>query len=653
MRSGSHIPALAISLILSIPVLVLLAGCQPAPATRLDLPAGVSPDWLVSQAQAQRATSGTLGVFHDFTLTDRLPESGIGFVGHVVEDASKTFKSAHYDHGTGLALADVDGDGLVDLYFVNQIGPSELWRNLGGGRFEDVTEQAGVALPDRVGVSASFADIDNDGDADLFATTVRGGNALFENDGTGRFTDISAASGLDYVGHSSAGVFFDYDRDGLVDLFLANVGVYTNDTRRTTASGVEGLGLGPDGLAFYEALETGFSGHLVPERTERSLLYRNAGGNRFEDVTDAVGLGGEGWSGDATPMDGDNDGWPDLYVLNMQGKDEYYENDAGRRFVARGEELFPKTPWGAMGIKVFDFDNDGLLDVYVTDMHSDMSQDVPPSVAAEKAKADIQFPESFLATGGASLFGNAFYRKEGSDRYVEVSDEIGAETYWPWGLSVGDLNADGYEDAFVTAGMSYPYRYGINSVLLNDRGERFADSEFILGVEPRQDGRFAMPWFEIDCSGADREHADCEGRTSRFEVWGARSTRSSAMVDLENDGDLDIVTNEHNAAPMVLVSDLTEVKPEVRFLVVRLVGTESNRGGLGARVTVSAGGRTYVQANDGKSGYLSQSALPLYFGLGEAETVDRVEVDWPSGTHQVVDGPIEAGTRLEVEEAGG
>ena len=128
-------------------------------------------------------------------------------------------------------------------------------------------------MPGKVGVSASFADIDNDGDADLYVTTVRGGNRLFENDGRGRFRDISAASGLAYSGHSSSAVFFDYNRDGRLDLFLVNVGRYTTNT------------IAGDGYKYYVAFEDAFSGHLKPERAERSILYRNEGGNRFVDVS--------------------------------------------------------------------------------------------------------------------------------------------------------------------------------------------------------------------------------------------------------------------------------------------------------------------------------------------------------------------------------
>ncbi len=618
-------------------------------AVRIDDPPDLKPDWLEGRRQAQLATLPELKVFHDFQLADRRPESGITFVNRVVDDAAKTYKPVHYDHGTGLAAADVDGDGLADLYFVNQVGPNQLWHNLGGGKFEDITAGAGVALPDRIGVGASFADTDNDGDADLYVTTVRGGNALFENDGAGHFTDVSAASGLDYSGHSSGAVFFDYDKDGLLDLFLANVGQYTSDELRTTTSLVEGAGLPPGELVFYDGFEDAFAGHLKPERTEISRVFHNQGGNRFEDVTEAVGLVDQSWTGDAGVIDGNDDGWPDLYVLNMQGNDEYWENDQGKRFVKRSREVFPKTPWGSMGIAVFDFDNDGRLDIYVTDMHSDMSR--PIELDQEKQKSEIAWPEDLLRTAGASIFGNAFYKNEGGGRYTEISDAIGAETFWPWGVSAGDLNADGYPDAFVTAGMGFPYRYAVNSVLLNNQGERFLDSELILGAEPRRDARYAQPWFELDCSGADQAHPGCQGKTGRVAVWAALSSRSSALLDLDEDGDLDIVTNDFDSEPMVLVSNLGEANPALHFLKVRLKGNTSNRAGIGALVKVVSGGKTYVQANDGKSGYLSQSLLPLYFGLGESDTVDRIEVTWPSGQTQVLEGPIQANTTVDVEES--
>ena len=199
--------------------------------------------------------------------------------------------------------------------------------------------------------------------------------------------------------------------------------------------------------------------------------------------------------------------------------------------------------------------------------------------------------------------------------------------------------------------MNFPFRYGVNTVLLNDGGRGFVDTEFILGVEPRRDRRTARPWFTLDCAGADAGNTYCEefGLLEEAVVWAAVGSRSSAIFDLDGDGDLDIVTNEFNDGPLVLVSDLAE-RGAVRSLTVNLTGSASNRDGLGAKVTVQAGGRSYVKVHDGQSGYLSQSLIPLYFGLGDAETVEEITVVWPSGAEQTVAGPIAAGTAVDVRE---
>ncbi|HVR28807.1 MAG TPA: CRTAC1 family protein [Thermoanaerobaculia bacterium] len=633
-RRGSPRGALAI---LSLLPFTLLAGAQ-APQ-RLDVPPiDVGERQLAARRQAQLETRDQLDVFHDFSFTDRLEESGITFRHEGTEDGHKFFKMVHYDHGNGIAAADVDGDDRSDLYLTNQIGSNELWRNLGGGRFENVTAAAGVGLSDRISVTASFADIDNDGDPDLFVTTVRMGNVLFENDGTGRFRDITAAAGVGHVGHSSGAVFFDYDLDGLLDLFVTNVGRYTTDER------------GPGG--YYIGLEDAFAGHLRPDRTEPSILYRNHGGNRFEDVTEKVGLVDDGWAGDASFADLDGDLYPDLYVLDMQGDDHYWENQGGQRFVEKTAAYFPKTPWGAMGIAFFDYDGDGLIDLLITDMHSDMSAEVFPE--AERQKSIMMWDDDHLQGGDNNIFGNALYRNTSSPPFVEVSDQAGAENYWPWGPSVGDLNADGYEDVFIASSMSYPYRYGINSVLLNNAGDGFVHSEFILGVEPRRDGRTNKPWFEIDCSSPEGQSTQrlkqiCAGRRGAYTVWGNLGTRTSVIFDLDDDGDLDIVTGEFHAEPQVLVSNLAERK-DLHFLKVELVGTRSNRDGLGATVRLHSGQRVQVRYHNGKSGYLSQSALPIYFGLGESGAVDRIEVRWPSGVEQVIDQGIPRNTRFEIVE---
>ncbi|HVS63908.1 MAG TPA: CRTAC1 family protein [Thermoanaerobaculia bacterium] len=589
---------------------------------------------LDTRATAQRRTLARSKVRHDFAFTDRLGESAITFRHRATEDGTKHYKMVHYDHGNGVAAADVDGDGRLDLYFVSQLGPNELWRNLGEGRFENITERAGVALADRVGVSASFADVDNDGDPDLYTTSVRGGNALFENLGGGRFRDVTDAAGLTYSGHSSAALFFDYDGDGWLDLFLANVGDYTTEQQ----------GPGP----YWIGREDAFQGHLHPERTERSILYRNLGEGRFRDVSEETGLVETGWNGDATFADLDGDHDPDLYVTSMQGDDHYWVNEVREtgRFVERTAATFPKTPWGAMGLEILDYNNDGLLDLFLTDMHSDMSQGVPPT--AEKLKADMLWTEAYLQGSADNIFGNALWENRGGGKFAEVSDLVGVETYWPWGVSAGDLNADGWEDLFVAGSMSYPWRYGVNSVLLNDEGRVFRDAELVLGVEPRAGGA-RIDYFELDCSGADRGHEHCGGQEGRVVVRGNLGTRGSVLLDLDGDGDLDIVTAEFHAPPQVLISDLAQ-RHSVRSVEVVLTGTRSNRDGLGALVALTAGGATQVRSHDGKSGYLAQSSMPLHFGLGDAETIERIVVTWPSGTVQTVTEGLRIGGRVEIVE---
>jgi hypothetical protein len=589
---------------------------------------------LGKRREAQLAAAKEIRVFHDFQFRDRISESGITFVHRIVDDAGKTYKAVHYDHGNGIAVADVDGDVLLDIYFLNQLGGNELWKNLRNGRFRNITKEAGVALADRVSVTASFADIDNDGDEDLFVTTVRGGNVLFENDGHGHFKDISREAGVDYTGHSSGAVFFDYDRDGLLDLFLCNVGRYTENRK------------GRGGA--YVGLPDAFSGHLYPDRSESSILYRNLGGKKFRDVSSEV-LRHSAWTGDASVADINGDGWPDLYVLNMQGDDHYYENQEGKRFVEKTDAFFPKTPWGTMGIKFFDYDNDGKPDLLLTDMHSDMSEEIGPE--REKLKSRMQWTDDFLQGGGNNIFGNALYHNLGDRKFEEVSDRMGAENYWPWGPSVGDLNADGWDDVFIASSMNFPFRYGINSLLLNDRGEKFADAEFILGVEPRKGDRVSTPWFELDCASASDEEKKrfCRGRAGPITVMAPLGSRAAVIVDLDGDGDLDIVTNDFNSAPQVFISDLAQ-KRRIRYLKILLSGTTSNRDGLGATVRVRAGGKVFTKWNDGKSGYLSQSALPLYFGLGDAAAIDAVEVDWPSGRKQIVSSGFRMNSTFRVTE---
>ncbi len=627
-------------------VLLLNAASSAPRAARLQT--DIDVPWTNKSLAARKAqqieAAKSVQTFHDFQFSNEVARSGITFHTGIVDDTTRFQKATVYDHGTGLVAADVDGDGKIDIFFINQIGGCELWRNLGNGKFENITEKSGTGLKDKICVSACFADVDNDGDPDLFVTTVRTGNVLLENLGGGKFRDVSKDSGLDFVGSSSAAMFFDVDNDGLLDLFVANLGVYTTDEK--------GRG------GYYAAVKDIAMGFAMPEMAGHSFLYRNLGGLKFKEVSHEMNLDIHSWSPDITFCDFNQDGFPDIYVLNMAGANHYYENQGGKSFVDKTSTYFPRTANGSMGVKVFDFNQDGKLDMYVTDMHSDMS---PAQIKAssrnfrldfEKAKSESWCgvgwtPDELRAATNKLIYGNALYVRN-ENGFEEISGKANAETFWPWGPSVGDLNADGYEDAFITSGMGFPLRYSINSVLLNDAGKRFVDAEFLTHVEPRAEG-VEQDFFTLDCSGEDKEHALCYHRSGRVMVKGARSSRSAVVVDIDDDGDLDIVTNEYNDLPQVLISNLTS-KRQIHYLKVKLTGTTSNRDGLGATVQVKAGGRTLTQYNDGKSGYLSQSSLPLYFGLGDSAKVDSIEVTWPSGTQQSVTSGLGVNQQIQVTE---
>jgi len=627
------------------------------------VPSATVPSWLLARDLEERTQTAKSPLVHHFLFTDARNASGITFAHQIVDDAGRAYKADHYDHGTGICAADVDNDGKTDVFFVSQRGSSVLWRNVGNGKFVDVTTSSGLRTTDAISVGCAFADIDNDGLVELFVTTARHGNRLYKNTGNGVFKDITVDAGVGYIGHSSGAVFFDFDGDGLLDLLVTNVGKYTSDT--------QGAG------GYFVGLDDAFHGHTHPDRAEASILYRNTGGGHFTDVSKQTGFDDKSWSGDATVVDVNDDGRPDIYMLNMMGENHLWLNVDGKRFRDETKTYFPKTPWGAMGAKVFDFDGDGRLDLYVTDMHSDMWNEVAPGDWLLKFSTSNPrpAPPDLFPTGTSQfVFGNARYSNHAraaapNAPYREVSDSLGVETYWPWQPSVDDVNADGWDDVLVIGSMNFPYRYSTNALLLNENGKRFRHAEFTLGIESRAGGRTEQEWYTMDCSatGADKGSKSCTTCTGpgasdagchpgkaagQFTMNASRGTRSSVIFDIDGDGDgdLDIITNEFNAMPQVLLNSLA-AKHTVNRISVRLRGTKSNRQGLGAQVTaVLPDQRRVLKVMDGKSGYLSQSDLPLYFGLGAADHATSIEVRWPTGKTQTFAGPVKSGQTLEIVE---
>ncbi len=540
----------------------------------------------------------------DFQMTFLRPEQG------------ENFKINLYDHGTGVSVADIDGDGREDIYLVNQLGPNGMFRSRGDGTFEDVTAASGAGLDGLIGVGAVFADVDADGDQDLYVTTSRGGNVYLENDGKGVFRDVTRKAGLALVAESMSPSFFDADGDGDLDLLVTN-------TARWTLESFD------DKLRYYRGKAT--LDELIDSEKQENAFYLNDGKGKFTEAAGPAGLKGKGWGGDAAVFDMDDDGDLDVFICNMFGSSVLHENDGKGRFKDVTAAVLGKTSWGAVGCRAFDYDGDGLLDLFVSDMHSDMwiPFDLDPALVepgerypsfyakavkmgAATAEQDREFALKASATPGEVIFGSTLFRNLGGGKFEEVAQKAGWETFWPWGVTEGDYDADGYPDIYVPSGMGYPLFHWPSAVLRNSGKGTFQDIARAAGVEPPPGG----PQMGIVFKGKAA----------------VRSSRSAATLDFDGDGRLDVVVNNFNDRCWLW----RNVSPEGTWCRIRLKETRGHRDAIGALVRLTAGGRTRTMMVQAAGGYLAQSSNILHFGLGGAKTVEKVEIRWPGGNLQTV-----------------
>jgi enediyne biosynthesis protein E4 len=483
--------------------------------------------------------------------------------------------------GTGAAFLDYDEDGDLDLFVVDgrrlegvpEGAGNRLYRNAGEGRFVDVTEASGLS-GQGWGQGAAFADVDNDGDPDLLVTYFEAA-LLYRNRGDGTFIECGEASGLSQQGWHTSAAFADYDADGFDDLFISR---YVDFDLSTTPE----PGGAPNCFFMGIGVMCGPKG-LPPAR---SVLYRNLGDFRFEDVSEGAGVGivpeyglGAVWS------DLDDDGDVDLYTANDQSGHNLYRNDGKGRFedtaladgVAFNEDGRAQA---GMGVDAGDYDNDGLIDLHVTNFSHDY---------------------------------NTLYRNSGDGYFVDVSFAAGVAEpsylFLGWGTGFQDFDRDGFLDIFAANGHVYP------EVAREEIESDYAQRSLLF--RNLGDGRF-------------EELGERAGLTEPL------AGRGVAFADLDDDGDIDVFVTHMNGKPAL---HRNETETSGHWLGLRLVGRESARDALGAKVTLVSGELSQIREVRSGASYLSQGDPRAFFGLGSLARVDRVEIRWPSGRVQKIVSP--------------
>ena len=521
-------------------------------------------------------------------LTDVTQRAGIDFVHNNGATGNKYLPETM---GPGVAFVDYDGDGWADIFLVNgthwpgEAGPptpSKLYRNNGNGSFSDVTPAAKLGA-DMFGMGAAVADYDNDGDEDLFVSAL-GQNRLYRNDG-GTFSDVTRSAGmLGPEEFSSSAAWSDYDRDGDVDLFVANYVQWSIE---------EDLVCRLDGTN---------KSYCTPESYDGASLrlWRNRGNGTFEDATEQAGLLDPTSKGlGLAVFDYDQDGWPDVMVVNDTEPNKLYRNRGDTTFAERGilsgiGLSDSGVARAGMGVDAADYDRSGYPSVVIGNFSNQML---------------------------------ALYHNEGTGLFIDEAPRspVGRNSLLTltFACLFLDYDLDGWLDLLAVNGH------------IEEAFER---------IQSRT--RFAQPphLFRNIAGEGFEEVTDQLG--DAFAT--PRVARSAAYADIDHDGDLDLVVTTNGGRPVLFRND----GGTNRSLRIRLIGTESNRNGLGARVTVTAGGESQTQTLKSGAGYLSQSELVLTFGLAGRDGADRVEVAWPSGTVDRLDG-VGAGRTLTVGEGRG
>lgn len=581
--------------------------------------------------------------------------SGIRFANRVSD--SSALRNRHLVHGSGVAIADVDGDGLPDIFFAAIEGPNHLYRNLGGWRFEDVTEAAGVALAGLPSSGAVFADVDGDGDMDLIVTAMGGQNRLLLNDGHGRFTDVTATSGFVAQDRgSTTAVLADVDGDGDLDLYVANYKARTMldslspqarafdriVTRRGDAyevvpelrehyrviprDDIRAVSLVQRAESDWFYLNDG-TGRFVREPLANNPRFRDPAGRLLDREPDDFGLA-------ARFFDANGDGAPDLYVANdFEDPDHFWLNDGRGNFRLVGPEAVRQTSNSGMAVDVSDVNRDGLVDLFEVDMLANDSRrlktQLPTHTAIPKMPGDYARQAQWQR--------NVLLHNRGDGTFAEIAAQAGVEASgWSWSAVFVDVDLDGYEDLLIGTGHTWDLMDG-------DAIERLRSTA--SGLDWR-DMRKLYPRLSLP-NVAFRNRGDLTfedvSAAWRFGV-DADISHGIAVGDLDGDGDLDVVVNRLNAEALVLRNDAAAPR-----IAVRLAGRPPNTTGVGARIVVR-GGPVPAQSKEVSLGglYLSSSEPTYSFSAGAADALE-IEVVWRDGGRTVVPG-ARPGRLYEIRE---
>jgi hypothetical protein len=546
--------------------------------------------------------------------------TNVDFINQLTENEQfNIIQYLYFNNGAGVAAGDINNDGLPDLYFTSNQNPNKLYLNKGNLKFEDITEDAGVAGKGDWKTGVTMADVNGDGHLDMYVCQVgnykviHGKNQLFINQGDLTFKEEAHEYGLDFQGFSTQAAFFDYDMDGDLDMYLLNHSVHTS-----RSYGASTLRFDHDSLA-------------------GDRLYRNdeVGGKRFfRDITLQAGIYNSqiGYGLGVNISDINNDGYPDIYIDNDFHENDYlYINNRNGTFSERLTEFIQHTSRSSMGNDVGDINNDGLLDIMVLDM-------VPEEEKIRKQSGGEDDYELFmlkLEHGYSYQFvRNTLQLNLGGGMFSEIGRLAGVyATDWSWSPLFCDVDNDGWKDLFITNGifrrandLDYVKFLTKNSFFALEENKNAPDSVLY-------DKMPLYPYFNYIYKNNGNLTF-----TNMAKQWGF-NTRSysngSAYADLDNDGDLDLITNNINE-PAYIYRNNASSHYDNHFLSVVLKGEGLNTHGIGVRVTLYCKDQKQVAEQFPTRGFMSASSDVLHFGLGSVKVIDSVLVRWPDLSEQMI-----------------